>query len=207
MTSCKFHKSNVSSNILLSSTLFKKKFKNNYGNASMENKIKLFYNLNDDPHSNDPYIKKNLKLKDIVEIRIIDTNCCNKNLIGQKGIYTKNNQTLAEDVILGFYNGRRYTINEYESFALKEFENYSISTCHDVVIEPIDHNMILQYINDGRKKVHSKYTSKYFNVEALEVVVDNVPSIVMYTTKKIKSNEQLFFDYGDEYWIRRKKKY
>ena len=207
MTSLTLYESAVTSNIFLSPKLYKKKFKNNYGNSShIKNKIKLFERKNNDPHCNNPIIKTlpNDKLLNNVEIRIITKNCNNKKLIGSKGVFTKKNVYLSKYTILGFFNGTRYTIDEYRLFGSKKFENYSMTTCHDTIIDPTDKDMIFKYINDGRKNVYNKNTEKYFNVEPMQVVINHIPSVVIYTIDYIGPNRQLYMDYGQKYWSDRK---
>lgn len=206
------YESNISSNVFLSEGLRFKKFKNDYSNSrKMHLLIKKFCKMNTDIHCNNPIIKNGSspKLFDNVIVKKVNKDCKVKGIIGQKGVFTKNNIFLPKDCILGLFNGTRYTKDEYIEFGSTKFKNYAMKTCNDVIIDPTHPQMILKYINDGRKDINRiDSCKKYFNVEALEIVIHNIPSIIVYTIDFINPNHQLFMDYGDRYWnIRNKNDY
>ena len=105
---------------------------------------------------------------------------------------------------LGFYKGHIYTKTNYEKYGQSNKEDFTITT-HDCeqrpyVIEPFDDNMPLQFINDGKKGC----SSNLCNVEFQEGQLFGIPLIQVVTIKNINKNEQLFVDYGDQYWNSRK---
>lgn len=109
-------------------------------------------------------------------------------------------QSLKRGFELGLYKGHIFTKKNYDIYGEENKEDFSILT-HDskqrpYVIEPFDDNMVFQWINDGKRNSPRNLC----NVEFRECQLFGVPLVKVITTKKIEKNEQLFVDYGDEYW-------
>ena len=109
-------------------------------------------------------------------------------------------KSLKKGLKLGLYRGHIFTVENYDQYGKENKEDFSILTHdskqHPYIIEPFDDNMLFQWINDGKRNSPRDLC----NVEFQECELFGVPLVSVITTKKIEKNQQLFVDYGDNYW-------
>ena len=102
------------------------------------------------------------------------------------GVYAKEN--IKSKTLLGNYIGKKKT-NDYFSIG-----TYSIQLNSKYFIEAIDYpRSVFAMINDSR------FSNFDYNCEFL--VTDN--SVEIWSIKFIKEGDELFIDYGDDYWVNR----
>lgn len=66
-------------------------------------------------------------------------------------------------------------------------------------IIPLTHCNIARFINGCTEKREA-------NVKSLKCLVGEEFSIILYSSRKIKKNEELLYSYGSKYWEKKKKK-
>ena len=107
---------------------------------------------------------------------------------------------------MGHYSGIVWTPRNYSVFGDPKKKDYVITTHDDqnrpFVIEPCDENMLVQWINDGKR--NSK--TNLCNVAFVEDVVYGIPLVKVVAIKNIHKNEQIHVDYGNAYWKSRELK-
>ena len=122
-------------------------------------------------------------------------------IIGEYGIYAKTK--IKPGQIVGYYLGTVWSKSEFNSLSDRHhnlYDDYAIS-CFEWIIDATDLNMKLRYINDG---LHGDNEGEnYYNVKFEECYFQKCPVVRVKAIKLIQRNEQLFVDYGKNYWITR----
>ena len=103
-----------------------------------------------------------------------------------KGVFTK--EKLKKNTHLGNYIGKKYSKDVFI------FSNYSIETYFGGMIDAQDYpRTIFAMIND------SKFSTFENNCE----FIIKKDCVEIWTTKFINEGEELYIDYGEDYWINR----
>ena len=159
------------------------------------------------------YLKKNSKHRSV----ITDIAC-------EMGVYMR--WDAEQDTTIGYWTGNIFTPQNYYYYGNPQKVDYAISTHFkgkEYVIDPDDMN-IPQFINDGcmdvaarvksirnkgkrrSSKKSQSQISNLNNVTFKECIVGGLPGIEIVTLRYIYRNEQLYVDYGDQYWLTRSHK-
>ena len=152
----------------------------------------------------------NIKLNEMLYNKLVikkkvTRNCEISAIIGQYGLYAK--EKIFKNQIIGYYLGTIWSKEEYLNLSdryLQKYHNYAINFDSKWIIDANNINMQLRYINDG---LHSKNDKgkTYYNVKFESMYFNTYPVVRCKAIKIIDKNEQLFVNYGKEYWQSRKK--
>jgi len=149
-----------------------------------------------------PFLNQEYKSEEPVEIK-------ESNIKGAgKGLFTR--RDIQKGEIIGFYDGIFLSNENYNHFyekdkILQKLDKYLIKYNKGIVLgfpEKRRKFGYCQLCNDFNITIHDKKgDNNRYNIDMLEISKKNNCSLpVFYAIKDIKKGDELFFDYGREYW-------
>ena len=149
----------------------------------------------------------NIFLSRFVEKRKINNYCPIRELRGKDGVFTKHH--IGTKFSVGYFLGTYMTEENYNSLSEEEqYNDYSVDIVDTkigtIVVIPNDKSITMQYINDNRNLYNNSKRKIQANVEwVIEEYKNGLPLLKIQTTKSIRKNNQVYIDYGPEYWSSR----